>query len=429
MTPKKGTVVRNNVLSVMRGFAGKENFITIPKTFIDFCDGDMIIAAFFSQCLYWTGITDDPEGWIVKSYEDWEEEIRLSRTQVVRCVAALEQVGLRVKKARSRFHSFAPVLHYRFDVDVLTEKAEAFFENASAETLHMRGFRKSNLKVSNKSKVEDLSKSFNTESMEETTEEEKEIALATQDARATDPFNGDNTPAPAPTQTQGKTKGKATTPPSKVAPKVSPTRKLSKLEREIMTLIDENPKSRVTPQKENMDCAANLCDEGLMVCERSRGMCLYSLTDLGKSLLSTPSPAAALGLAWGVVLVQGDYPSFGKVASALTKSGITPDEFASYVEYWRTRSVKEGWTLATVHALTGPGRMSEYVAWKAEQARLEAETALINPPRPRREVSDAERELTRKKVQMMNANPHYIYSDDDWRTGDYVPAQRTTQHE
>jgi len=117
--------------------------------------------------------------------EDWEEEIRLSRAQVVRCVAALEQVGLRTKKARSPFHKFAPVIHYRFDVEVLNEKAEAFFENASAETLHMRGLRKSNLPLSNKSDVNDSSKSLHTESIEKSMEEEsKSIAPATRDALA-----------------------------------------------------------------------------------------------------------------------------------------------------------------------------------------------------------------------------------------------------
>jgi len=90
-----------------------------------------------------------------------------------------------------------------------------------------------------------------------------------------------------------------------------------------------------------------------------------------------PSAPAALGLAWGVTLVQGDFPSFNKVAQTLIKSTIPVEEFPAYVTYWRERSQKEGWTLATVHALTGAGRMSEYVAYRTKQAYL---MTLAYPP-------------------------------------------------
>ena len=78
-----------------------------------------------------------------------------------------------------------------------------------------------------------------------------------------------------------------------------------------------------------------------------------------------------------MVLVEGDYPSFGKVAKALIKSTIPCEEFEAYVTYWRERSQKEGWTLATIYALTGPGRMSEYVAYRTKQAEL---MTLAYPP-------------------------------------------------
>lgn len=139
------THVRDKIVDVLMGFAGRDNFITIPVTFVKFCDGDLAIAALFSQILYWTGVTDDPEGWIAKSFEDWQDEICLTRTQLDRATRELAKVGLQVKKGRSRYHNFAPTIHYRFDREVLGKAANAFFADPVNGRQKMKGQRKNNL--------------------------------------------------------------------------------------------------------------------------------------------------------------------------------------------------------------------------------------------------------------------------------------------
>lgn len=61
--------------------------------------------------------------------------------------------------------------------------------------------------------------------------------------------------------------------------------KLNRLERQMMSEINAVGRKRVIPTERNMNCAANLCDRGLMVCEKVRGKAIYSLTDEGRNAL------------------------------------------------------------------------------------------------------------------------------------------------
>lgn len=80
------------------------------------------------------------------------------------------------------------------------------------------------------------------------------------------------------------------------------------------------------------------------------------------------SAVKALGQAYGVMPVEGDYGAYAGVASKLLKAGIVREEFAQYVEYWRNEAQHIGWKF-TVTSLTGAGRMSEFVGWRDANAR------------------------------------------------------------
>ena len=66
-------------------FMGRQNTIPIPVPFVRLL-GDYASAAFLSQCLYWTGRTEDAGGWFYKSREEWAEELCLTEKQVRRCM-------------------------------------------------------------------------------------------------------------------------------------------------------------------------------------------------------------------------------------------------------------------------------------------------------------------------------------------------------
>lgn len=68
---------------------------------------------------------------------------------------------------------------------------------------------------------------------------------------------------------------------------------LNRLEIEIMSEIKTAGRARVTPTDENMNCAATLCDRGLMKCDKINGRAFYSLTDDGHKALEAQKPMKA----------------------------------------------------------------------------------------------------------------------------------------
>jgi hypothetical protein len=127
---------RTQVTSLFQKFAGQSATLVIPRPYIDFCEGDHLAALLFSQMLYWSERTDDPDGWFAKSYEDWYEEIGLTERQIKRIVSgdkrrkedgfSLESVGIETKLARSDYYKGAATLHYRVNREKLEGKINAF---------------------------------------------------------------------------------------------------------------------------------------------------------------------------------------------------------------------------------------------------------------------------------------------------------------
>ena len=89
--------------------------------------GSVTSALMLSQAIYWTKITDDPDGWFWKTGDEWREETGMSRH---------EQDGAR-KKLRALDYDGAPIwyenlkglpakMYYRLDVDVLDAWTAAY---------------------------------------------------------------------------------------------------------------------------------------------------------------------------------------------------------------------------------------------------------------------------------------------------------------
>lgn len=76
------------------------------------------------------------------------------------------------------------------------------------------------------------------------------------------------------------------------------TQKLNRLERQIMREVDAVGRKRVIPTEKNMNCAADLCERGLMVCEKVKGKAIYSLTDAGREALKAVRTTGPKKLKW-----------------------------------------------------------------------------------------------------------------------------------
>jgi hypothetical protein len=136
----KKSVTRDHVTELFRRFAGQINTLTIPRPFIDLCNGDHLAALLLSQILYWSDRTDDTNGWFAKSYDEWHAELAMSEYQVKRAingdkraktkVPALKDFGVETKLKPSNFHSGAATLHYRVNVSKLQDAVINFVQNA-----------------------------------------------------------------------------------------------------------------------------------------------------------------------------------------------------------------------------------------------------------------------------------------------------------
>lgn len=126
MSKRKNT--RSALASLLLGFAGQANTLVIPRPFISLCHGDHLAALLLSQILYWQDRTDDPNGWFSKSYEDWDEELGLTETQVKRLIRGdkrtktpmfkLEDIGVETKLSRAKAYNGAATMHYRVNLEV-----------------------------------------------------------------------------------------------------------------------------------------------------------------------------------------------------------------------------------------------------------------------------------------------------------------------
>ena len=109
---------RLQIKSVIKSFSGRENIIPIPVVYIELL-GDYHIAAFLNQLIYWSDKTKRKDGYFYKSYKEWKEELFLSRYQIDKSVDKLKELGL-IKTSLKKANG-APTLHYKVDMDRLTE--------------------------------------------------------------------------------------------------------------------------------------------------------------------------------------------------------------------------------------------------------------------------------------------------------------------
>lgn len=84
---------QHEIFSVISSFSGHNANYVIPKEFLRLCK-DANSALILSQLVYWTEKGSDPEGWIYKSYDDWKEELFLSKAMVMNAVKKLKALGV-----------------------------------------------------------------------------------------------------------------------------------------------------------------------------------------------------------------------------------------------------------------------------------------------------------------------------------------------
>lgn len=132
----------SNIQSIIASFVGQSNVLVINTHVLKFFGGNFDVAAMFSQLFYWSDKTDDPDGWIFKSAEDWYNELCLSKYRSTQARKGLEKIGL----IETEIHRIgtAPTCHYRVNVEKFIEDFEAFLseqkkQGKQKENAHKKG--------------------------------------------------------------------------------------------------------------------------------------------------------------------------------------------------------------------------------------------------------------------------------------------------
>lgn len=109
---------QRTVYDLITSISGQNNVLTVPRVFID-VTGDIESALLLSQIIYWNDKTTNKEGWIYKTYGEWEEELGLNEYKVRKAANNLKKLDFietKLKKANG-----APTLHYRIKSNNFSE--------------------------------------------------------------------------------------------------------------------------------------------------------------------------------------------------------------------------------------------------------------------------------------------------------------------
>jgi len=106
------------VIGIIESFLGQANILTTPRIVLILLDNNHDAAIFVSQLLYWQSRTKD--GWVAKSYDEWENEIGIKRwtlRRIIRWLREKELVNVEFRKFAGR-----PVLHFNVNREKFLEK-------------------------------------------------------------------------------------------------------------------------------------------------------------------------------------------------------------------------------------------------------------------------------------------------------------------
>ncbi|HZH92195.1 MAG TPA: hypothetical protein VEX70_16480 [Pyrinomonadaceae bacterium] len=127
--PEQKDSYRSDIFTLIKSLTGQNNVLTIPVEFIHYT-GSIDAALFLSQLLYWTDKGRRADGFIYKTYKEWENEICLSEYEVKKARKNLEAKGiLETKVMRANGN---PTVHYFLDSEKFSESFLEFLKNRKA---------------------------------------------------------------------------------------------------------------------------------------------------------------------------------------------------------------------------------------------------------------------------------------------------------
>ena len=113
----KKYVDKKDVFALLVAFSGQGNVLSIQKEYLVLCDYDYEAAVFLSQIIYWSDKSYLEDGWIYKTYAEWEKELFIKERKLRRLKDYLVAKGYIEMKLLQR--NGTPVCHWRVTVKVI----------------------------------------------------------------------------------------------------------------------------------------------------------------------------------------------------------------------------------------------------------------------------------------------------------------------
>ena len=160
---------QHQVFTLIKRLTGQENILAVPKDIVRFA-GDPATGMFLSQLIYWSDRGARKDGYIFKTYKEWEEELGIKRYYARKAKNNLEEMGIietKVKKANGN-----PTVHYKLIKEEFVKQFIKFIENQEDK------LNDSKVDITQKEKVDNASGKCNrhnslTETTTEITNKEK----------------------------------------------------------------------------------------------------------------------------------------------------------------------------------------------------------------------------------------------------------------
>lgn len=121
-----------NHLHLLKHFTGQQNILTTHRVLIEFT-GSHSCGLLLSQMMYWSGRSQLEEGWVAKTYSEWQDEVLIPERTCRRLVSAFEKQGLIETKVMKFMGN--PTLHFRVMDDALAEALVDFIKHGKRPPL------------------------------------------------------------------------------------------------------------------------------------------------------------------------------------------------------------------------------------------------------------------------------------------------------
>ena len=113
------------IQEIITRFSGNNYNLVVNREYVKMLGGDATTALMLSQLIYWCDKrSNENDGWVIKSYDEWDKELGLSKYQIKRASKKLVEYGLEVECKRSRYHKGGATNHYKLDFSILSDKVE-----------------------------------------------------------------------------------------------------------------------------------------------------------------------------------------------------------------------------------------------------------------------------------------------------------------